>query len=218
MKNMKKIMPLAASIAIILIAGIFASAGTMAQFNDTETVGVHDIQAGTLDLTLEGSDVVVHVTIKDIYPGWSKTWLWELKNTGSLDGNLTVEVTNIVNRENGRNDPEIEAGDEGAPGELGQYLIVKKFDIRKGPGISPWTLTDIHDNTFVCDYGFSLNEYDGRTFSTYWPHDGCGYCILESGETQYCFLHLELPSDVGNIVQSDSVEFDIIFHLEQVEE
>jgi len=216
MKNMKKIMPLAASIAIILIAGIFASAGTMAQFNDTETVGVHDIQAGTLDLTLEGSDVVVHVTIKDIYPGWSKTWLWELKNTGSLAGNLTVEITNVVNKENGRNDPEREAGDVyGDGGELGQFLRVKKFDMRSGPGTSPWCLTDIYDHTFIPEGGHTLDECGGRTFSSYWPHD-IGHCTLESGETQYCFLHLELPSDVGNIVQSDSVEFDIIFHLDQL--
>ena len=216
---MKKIMPLFGSIALVLIAGMFATLGTTAIFSDTETVGVHDIQAGTLDLTVDDQNpCTVHITIHNIAPGWSKTWLWKLKNTGSLDGNLTVEISLITNNDNGLTEPESAVDTTGGDGEgeLGQYLIVRKFDMRREPGTSPWTLTDINDNTFVCDYGFTLNEYDGRTFSAYWPHDGCGYCTLESGETQYCFLWLELPSDVGNIVQSDSVEFDIIFHLDQL--
>ena len=207
------------SILMIGIVAAMMTAGTQSYFSDTETSGGNTFTAGTLNLQVGDDDpCTIHITIDNIAPGWSKSWLWKLENTGSLDGNLTVEFSEIINNDNGLTEPESAVDTTGGDdeGELGQYLIVKKFDMRSGPGTSPWTLTDINDNTFVCDYGFTLNEYGGRTFSTYWPYDGCGYCTLESGETQYCFLQLELPSDVGNIVQSDSVEFDITFSLEQV--
>lgn len=47
---MKKIMPLAASIALILIAGMFAGAGTIAYFSDTENAGNPGFRAKILDI------------------------------------------------------------------------------------------------------------------------------------------------------------------------
>ena len=199
---MKKIMPLAASITLILIAGIFASAGTMAQFTDTETVGVHDINAGTLNLQVGDNDpCTIHIHLDNIAPGYYKELVYEVTNTGTLDGKLSFEFTAITNKENGRTEPEIAAGDTYGPleGELDQYLL---FRFRR----------EYPNKAWICINSKPLNDFGGTTWSTL--QDGT-QMILRSGETWGIQFRFTLPQDTGNIVQSDSVEFDIIIHLDQ---
>ena len=200
---MKKIFPLVASIAIIMLAGAFASVGILAQFSDTETIDIGDIQAGTLNLKVGDNDPsTVHITISNIAPGWSKLEQFWLTNTGSIDGTISVEFSAITNYENGRNEPELAVdGTGGNPGpgngELGAYLKAKAawYD-------DPSTIT-----AFI---GPKLNDIGGNTYTT-----SGKFALLEAGETQSLKMLLELPSDTGNVVQSDSVEFDIIFNLVQ---
>jgi len=214
---MKKIMPLAASIIVILVAGLFAGAGTMALFSDTENIGVHDINAGTLDLKLDGGDVVVPVTINNIAPGWSKEFTWKLQNTGTLPGKLSVEITTVTNKENGQNEPE--AADDSTSGdlegELGAYLLVNKQHF----SLYPFTWNHVGRLTTQDDFqahgGKPLNECGGRTYYSIGHMSQPDLGILDPGESQTYYLSLTLPSNVGNIIQSDSVEFDIIFHLDQ---
>ena len=123
--RMKKVSILA-SIMMVVLASVLATAGTMAWFSDTETVSVGDIQAGTLNLQVGANDpCTVHIRIHNIAPGWSETFDWILTNTGSISGTLSIEVSPITNKENLRYEPEIVAGDTTPNvGELGANIRV----------------------------------------------------------------------------------------------
>jgi predicted ribosomally synthesized peptide with SipW-like signal peptide len=237
---MKKIMPLMASVMLILVAGMFAGAGTRAIFSDTEKVSVADISAGTLDLKLDGGDVVVSVDIHDIKPGDTITRTWKLLNDGSLPGVLSVEFSPITNNDNGCNDPETQAeiaeylaaspGD--TKGELGAYLRANVMQSHLGGSDLSWTISDYHahDLTGYLDphtkaLSFGLNYLGGKTMAA--PETlpaGGGFKLIK--------LTLSLDKDIwnraagwgggsdfdidDNVIQSDAVYFDITFHLDQV--
>ena len=222
---MKKIMPLAASMAIMLIAGIFASAGTLAIFTDTETVGVHDINAGTLDLTVNDQNPCTqHIVLDNIKPGQKQRYWWVLKNVGTITGQPYVTFSAIINKENVRTEPEIEAGDPTPNvGELGQYLTVwigQQDPALVGTDVYNYDKKGVLNNLDpnIC-YGKPPEE--GRDVNSPakignpYRFGGMYFQELGSNEEVVFLMEISLPSDVGNIVQSDSVEFDIIFHLDQ---
>lgn len=203
------------SLSVIAVAAAIAIGGTVAYFSDTETVSVGDINAGNLNLQVGDVDPCIeHVTIPDIAPGWGKRLAWKLTNTGSLDGELSVEIGPITNKENGQNEPEaaVDPSPGDLEGELGDEIIVGKVGM-----LDP--LVRLYgrraDGT---EYKYSwkddLNELGERTL--YAPI-GSSRGILNPGESETVYLDLRLESTVGNWVQSDSVEFDIVFHLEQVQ-
>lgn len=228
---MKKIMPLIVCVMLILMAGMFAGAGAMAVFSDTEKVSIGDINAGTLDLTIDGvNPCVQHITINNIAPGWSMSrYKWVLKNTGNIAGVVSVEFSAITNKDNVQTEPELIAeaesyGYEGAratlgdptKGELGEYL---RFGLTKEDGFIYWGPGT--DDSGPPAYGqiWGLNKLGGNT---YLP----GYTLGE-GATCNIYLTLTLETNLrawdgchyhdinDNVIQGDSVEFDIIFHLDQ---
>lgn len=236
---MKKIMPLAISIILMLVAGMFASAGLMAIFTDTETSTGNNFAAGTLDLKVGGSDFVddpnvVHIVISDIKPGWSAYYKWTLKNMGSIAGKVKVQFSAITNSENGVNEPEADAEDDPSPvpalwrigpdtlgrpeGELGEYLKASLRKIDRFNAFVESTQTGPPNN-----YGggqiYGLDAFGGKTYDM--------QVTLGPGETVDIYLILSLAGDLtawdacashdinDNIIQSDSVSFDITFILEQ---
>ena len=218
---MKKIVPLAASIAIILIAGMFASLGTMAWFNDTETVSVDDIQAGTLNLQVGANDpCTVHVTISNIAPGWSRDFIVTITNTGTLTGRLSVEFSAITNLENTCEEPEQAEGDDPASseGELGDYLGAAPY-IYIPAGVWPPDACSFAFPDGKSPANHPLNTLGGQTYTmdaTGWGDGWESLNVLAPGDSRTFVLNFLLQGPgTGNIVQSDSVEFDIIFHLDQ---
>jgi predicted ribosomally synthesized peptide with SipW-like signal peptide len=225
---MKKIMPLAASIILILVAGIFVSAGTMALFSDTEKVSVRDINAGTLDLKVDGfDDPLAQVDISDMKPGDTQWIHWTLKNTGTIAGKVSVEFSAITNQEGLNTEPELVAEAKpftaygprttlGDPinGELGEYLITalqkSKFD-----AFFVFDSTGPPDTTGPR----ALNGVGGKTYDM-------GVTLGQNAE-QAIWISFRLASDLkaskggyvyeidDNVIQGDAVYFDIIFHLDQ---
>jgi len=131
---MKKIMPLAASIALILVASAFASAGTLAIFSDTETSVGNSAAAGVLDLKVKGSSwdddpLVKSFTISNMVPGQTETRFFKIKNAGTVPGNLTLKVKNPISHENGLEEPEIADGDA-----AGQEIDPSGYDANGGNG------------------------------------------------------------------------------------
>jgi predicted ribosomally synthesized peptide with SipW-like signal peptide len=201
---------LAAFLVVGLVATI-AGGGLYAYFNDTETSTGNVFTAGTLDLKVNGTDTpVVHIEAGPIYPGWSKTYIWCLSNTGSLDGKLWLEVTNIVNNENGVTEPEQGAPGEngGEPGELGQYLMVSIFVYNPTTsGGSYWGFAGHWLNDLT-------NSWHVYQLSHVLPSTSQG--LIKAGDDKaYVKMTFTLSTDVGNCVQGDSVSFDIVFHLDQ---
>lgn len=219
---MKKI--IIALMAVMITVGL-VGIGTYAIFSDTETSTDNTFTAGTLDLKVDDQDDpnVMHITLNNMKPGDSITYKWCLKNTGSIPGVPTVEFSAITNNENGTNEPEDAA--EAQPyastgGELGQYL---KTSIGYAP--CSWSVISKHigggwQTGPAHPWGVpGLNGLGGNTYG--------GFPVLGQNETIGFFLVIQLENDLrawsgtswydvnDNIIQSDSVEFDIIFHLDQ---
>ena len=227
---MKKI--LVSLMAILLAVGL-VGAGAFAYFNDTETSTGNTFTAGTLDLTVDGQNDpnVVSFQVSTISPGWSQKYKWVLKNIGSITGKVFVEFSPITNNENLVTEPEAIAEAQpyayfrpsgstlGDPvnGELGQYL---KFALLKWDGFNHWG-PGTDDSGPATSWGtWGLNKLGGNTYDT--------GLTLAPGETLNLYLGLTLESNLtawdgcwshdidDNVIQSDGVVFNIIFHLVQV--
>jgi predicted ribosomally synthesized peptide with SipW-like signal peptide len=201
------------SVMMIGLVAALAGAGLYAYFSDTETSSGNYFSAGTLDLKVDGKEDpdVVHITIDNIAPGWGGEYYWRLKNTGSLPGVVSIEITPIINYENGQNEPEalVDPTSGDLEGELGAKIWVDKVHLL-------WTWNKVTRLRAGSPNGPEwwnkcLNDLGGNTL--YAPAGDLG--ILEPGEEVDFYLKLKLPGTVGNEIQSDSVQFNIIFHLDQ---
>lgn len=200
--------------AVVLCLGLVG--GAFAYFSDVETSSGNTFTAGTLDLTYDipdgndgwivynGEDVAVINIGPD--PGMKPCDKGEVTlsfhNEGSIAGLLTVTLDNIVDLDNGQNEPELAAGDDALDvGELSQQL-----------GIVIW----IDDGNNILDVE-EVALYDGKLDVL----KAAPY-IVEMGLLEPCvdkFLaiawHLQDHGADNNLVQSDSVSFDLIFDLVQ---
>ncbi len=220
-------------VALVAVAVAGVAPGAWAVFSDTETAQDNTLQMGTLDLQVDGQDDpdVVHIELDNLAPGDTWTHVWKLQNVGSLPGDVKVTLDNIVSYDNGCNEPEISAGDTtcGDPGEgeLAGYLRTQIH--QSHPNVeSPigWVISDYHAYNMAgyltgCPNGGMLyiegSQMDGQT--------------LGAGDFQMVKISLTLDEDVyndgagwcpdqtadidDNLLQSDSVEFDLIFDLVQ---
>ena len=160
-----------------------------------------------LEKDLDG-DIFFNFT--DVKPGD------EGENTISLtvydnDAWLCAYVENLVNRDNGCNDPESEVdgtcGDPGVgEGELQDNIHLKIW----------YDVSDLEEAT-PCDNIWQEEELvlvDGATINGnngVWPLGQ-----LPGGEKTCLGVGWSVPNAVGNIIQTDSVTGDISFYVEQV--
>lgn len=212
-----------ASIMVVGLLGLALGWGTYALFSDTETSEGNMLTAGTSDLTVndENDPITLKFDVSNIAPGYDSGYLkWKCKNVGTLDGTLSVVFSIIVNSDNGQNEPELATGDDDSDvGELGQYL---KYTIGWAPysWSVPSTLKSEWQTGPQHPWGTpGLNGLGGTTYN---------YGTLAAGAEIGFFMKLSLDENLriwdgtkwievdDNIIQSDSVEFDITFRLEQV--
>ena len=193
---MKKI--LFSLMAILLAVGL-VGAGAFAYFSDIETSEGNTFTAGTLDLTVGGQNPCTeHITISNIAPErFYASRVYKVKNIGTLDGALSIGISEIINNDNGLTEPESEVDSTGGDGEgeLGRNLCFKMMRVNPDAIIFYWK---------------RLNDWGGITQTT----AGGNPMILHAGEEWDIKLEFKLSAG-GNELQSDSVEFDIIFHLDQ---
>lgn len=189
-----------------------AGAGTMAAFSDEDTSEDNTVAAGTLTLSLDndgdnsGSKTIEVTNAK---PGDSGSGASTIENEGTIDGTVDLEVTNVRNEENGRNDPERDAGDEsGDEGELGDNLTVWIGFDRDDEELrdSRTAGVDAEDDEAYAANGVTINEAEGNTAEGY---------ELDSGDSANLVVEWEIPEDTGNEVQSDEVLFDLVVTLNQ---
>lgn len=187
-------------VAAVGTAGAGAGAGTMALFSDTESSSGNSVSAGTLDLTLDGSDATVtFLSETGVAPGDGGTATMTVANAGSLTGYIDVEVASLTDYENGlsgnENSVDNTGGDPGAGnGELSQYLEVHA-EFQNGPDL--WSGFDTADNRLqpgtVYDEDYQLAGGASDTFVLDW----------------------QLPTSTGDDAQSDGIEFALTFSLDQ---
>lgn len=116
-----------------------AGAGTVAHFSHTETSSDNTIQAGTVDLQLDGEDrTVTFLEEQDIVPGDDGLADIDLSNAGSVDGHLKISVADIRSTDSKEKDPV----------ELEQHLKVQGEMVEDDVVVFDWqTIEEIRDNT-----------------------------------------------------------------------
>lgn len=189
-------------IGVIGGASALAGAGTMAYFDDQEESTDNSITAGTLNLTTGSSSdgTSFNISASGLAPGESvEVGYLDLQNTGSINGYLDYELTDITDLENGRNDAEIDAGD-GSPnsGELSSVLEIRAF-VDETPGNGTRNESISLTSGYV---GLSGGRVDTNV-------------QVDAGQTVRIWVDARLPSGAGDVVQSDSVEVDTTFYLDQ---
>ncbi len=216
---MKKII---LSLIIVGAVAVAVTTATQALFSDIETSFDNTFATGTLDLTVGGENDpnVVHITYEDLAPcdgtGGAEhstvQYQWTLANVGSIVGQPWIEITNLEDRDNDCNDPESDVdstcGDPGlTEGELSDNLFMQ--------------INAAGSGGFEYPHGTGCIDSGRNCPLSYWAgHGPIGQGTWEnipgSSSIAPMVLGFEVACDVGNIIQSDSAEFDIVFHLDQV--
>jgi len=201
------------------LVALLIGGGTYAYFSDTETSTGNTFTAGTLDLTVGSADPTTEkIAFNSLKPGDTSGDVgvtpiaWEIKNTGTINGNLTIECGAITNNENGLTEPEEEAGDTDAPGELGANLLVA-FWIENTSG--NYYLKSDGTNETCTGLPLPSDAYD--ILDNYGETSWANLTTLAGGASAGTF-HVEynLTPETGNDVQSDNCTFDLTFRLDQV--
>lgn len=202
--------------AISLVA-MLAGAGSLAYFSDTEISKNNTLQAGRFDLLVgvnsEASytDRVISWPEQSIEPD-NLIFNWNDVKPGDygeatislhIDNNdawLEMKIGNYLNEEMGMNEPEELADETPFDGDLAQNLHLKIWEDMGGePGNNEY---DDGEKVFFEDTADTLPE---RIVLGNIP--GC--------ESYYIGFSWMVPFDVGNEIQTDMVQFDVIFSAEQ---
>lgn len=224
-------------LATIGVAGAGAGLGTSALFSDEEVFTDNNLTAGELDLfvdydasvdqdgvdtgsttgsgTIDGNPASGEYVINDVKPGDSGSltfcpkivdnpaWLW-------------VGGSGVIDRENGQPEPETgvdpSGGDPGyGAGELAESILVTvsycEEDgtvIRELNNPADYSLADLGRDLLG---GFLVDGSDAESGTQAYPGSPDA-----STQTGPCLcVDWEVPLDVGNEIQTDSVAFDVQF-------
>ncbi|RNJ26219.1 hypothetical protein [Halosegnis longus] len=134
-------------------------------------------------------------------PGQRVALVGNLTNTGEMAGQLSIARVNVTDFENGQTAPEravdSTGGDPGVgAGELSEALEVRVL-VRDGDGETSYALGG--EDSYVPLSALT----DGET----------ALGTLDAGETAELTVEMRVPPDVGNEIQTDSVDIDLAFAL-----
>lgn len=186
-------------IAIVVCVGLIGSA--FAQFTDIETSTDNTFTAGTLNLLIDDNPTgtanwvsnpdfssAISGLASNLKPGDSNSLTIGIKNDGTISGTPSIKFSDIVNDDNGLTEPEQSEGDTVVEGELGANI-----------------------NVMVSYNGGSL-LYNG-------PLNGFTTAVngepLPGGSTAAWNITLNIPVTAGNVIQSDTVGFKVVFGIDQ---
>ncbi len=198
-RNMNKVL---ASLLMIGMVAAMAGAGTFAYYVDTETSVGNTFTAGTLDLEVNGENPLSSsFTIENIQPSYAESDPKgiNLTNNGTCDGYLSMWMENLVDDDNGLTEPEghVDTTGGAGEGELSQNLCIVIWDD---------TGAEVYNGT-LANFAATHNNSDNQI----------ALGKLTAGQTRSFPVGYYVPSDVGNIIQSDSSTFDVVIDLLQKE-
>ena len=234
------------SLLIVGVVASFMGAGTFAVFSDTETSAGNTFTAGILDLKVKTDGEwkddpnVKAINFGPMVPGESHTELFKLKNAGNVDGKLTLKIKNPVSNENGREEPEIDAGDpagaefdptgydaNGGNGELWDQCKMKIFVDADQSGDMQWNEPVVYSGPM----GLDMTSYYSIPLDTNLFPANQGYDeTMNSNEVIWIGITVTFMDDTGspftsqpqyngltnNMAMGDDIEFDIEFGLNQI--
>jgi len=191
------------SLLIVAILVTSVTVGTHALFTDSGTVEGNTFTAGTLDLKVNGQDSATSsYTLTNIKPGaWDLAGQVVLKNDGTVKGHVWYEITNVRNYENTCLGPEADDNTCGTGIHQGELGSLAKASLQKN--VAPWT------------------RYPSSNILTINAAEGVRYEVedLNPGDTLPIVVYGVWPNGSAsddNMAQSDSVVFDVVFHLDQI--
>jgi len=197
-RNMNKVL---ASLLMIGVVAAMAGAGTSAYFTDTETSTGNVFTAGTLDLVVDGENPATRsfFEIENVQPSYNGSVKVNLTNIGTCNGYLSMWIVNLTDDDNGLTEPESgvdSTGGSDPQGDLSQYLCIV---IANG--------TDELYNGTLKNFATTYRSQDAQL----------DLGDLGAGQSREFTMGYYVPSDVGNIIQSDRSTFDIVVDLLQKE-
>jgi len=151
-----------------------------------------------LDLVIN-EGVVVPWGISNIMPGVSGVADVDMHNAGNINGYVSVWIDGITDME-GEN-PEAETGNTEEPGELRQYLTLNI----SGEHVAPYAASPDFKLPVV------LSEFPQSSNNPLQLSDQ----PLEAGETIQLQWEWAIPPQTTNVIQGDSVSFNINYILTQ---
>jgi len=158
---MKKILGL--SVAALLVIAMVGG-GTWAFFQDTESSTANTLLAGTLDLTLDDTNVATfEIDGDEVYPGANNSSdidYFIIKNIGSITGSLDIAIDNVINVES-------TAGTEYENDAIGGATVT-------GTATGGSATTLVHSEA-----GWGINAYAGRAVE------------ITGGDTRYIISNTE---------------------------
>lgn len=196
---------------LMIGVGIGAYRLTQALFTDTETSTENNFTTGTLDMSVDGNNgtafdsIVVDNIGADGTVNGTRTWT--INNSGSLPGVLSFAVTDLANLENGCNEPEAKVDqtcdDPGInQGELGD-AITTNVVLNDGTTSSTVVNTDLATA--------NMSQYASQ-----WDTNAANTVIPAGGSVTITMNWANDPQSYGNEIQSDSLNYQVQFDLEQV--
>ena len=194
--------------ALLLVAAISAGV-TKAYFSDIENSTGNTINAGTLDLTVDGKNplTTAKFNLSNFHPGSTAHGRYALRNIGSVDGNVDLENISVSSKENGCEEPESDFGLDtscGNPGdgegELQKHVSMNLFWDNNCNG---WL--DTGENVIYS----GLVKDIASSYNTNKPLPGGARRCLG-----YQFTWNPVQPD-NNEAQGDSLEMSLLLSLEQ---
>jgi spore coat-associated protein N len=212
---MKKIIGL--TVAALMVMGLVGG-GTWAYFSDIETSSGNYLAAGTLDLDLNGVDTgVTFLTYSSLYPGDTGGNYTEIKNSGSIDAELEIDVTVVDVESTGTTEFEADSNN-GSSGELGAYLTVAMFiDTGDDGAFTSGNDYGLKSDGTVYTSGSAqyatIDSYNGQNWT-----NAYGTINMTSNQDDRFYVLYNFPAGVtDNYCQGDSANVTITFTLEQAE-
>jgi len=203
---------------LVLVIGL-VGAGAFAYFDDTETSENNVFTAGTLDLQIDSNpDGAVFTWVDDpdvptlnccfgaaldcLKPGDEATVIVGIRNNGCVDGTADIHIKNVVDDDNGLEEPEPATGYDG---DLSRAVnVVISYGDKSAIGDT--------GNWAHCRTG-TLLGLDCKTIDAPVPLPSKG---TADADTDYWVIEFWIPGTVGNEIMGDTVTFDIEFTLHQV--
>jgi hypothetical protein len=211
-------------ILFVLVVAVLGSGFTYIYFNDTNndpfSPATHVLEIG--NQATSGETISEHIAIANIKPGdRGNAANWSVRNTGTGAGNLSISLSEIINKENDLTPDEKLAGNttiELDEGELGaNLLIVFWMDV---DGNGKWSEKDYYlvpgGRMQTRDNGETVPDNAYQPLNTYGNTTWDALEFLSPGFNGNNMVEYLLPEETGNTVQSDSCLFDISFILQQV--
>lgn len=193
------------SLIIVAAVAVVAGLGSYALWTDNESSDGNSIAAGSLDLQIGGADLVGApvITVTDTFPGDTGTaYASTIDSVGTIAmSEVDLSAANITDAENTLIDPEVEAGDTIATGELCAEVQVRVY-------------ADMNNDADLADGGDII--YDWGTLA--------GMGVLNMGalgaagdpfDSRMFQIDYRTPVTADNTIMTDSCTFDLDFDAAQ---